>query len=206
MELRELEEKLNFDLNRQLISSTVLLDDLHIIEEDDRKLSQYADPRYVPFYYHLGKYLKPKNLLEYGLGLAFFSTCFMKSCRTVEKFFAFQERDKNFYSNRMAIKNIKRVFNGKFYYHLGRIVDADCQEKLSVDKWDLVFINEKLHYDTHMLHLDIAWEHLNEGGYIVVDYAITHPNAAKSLANFCKIQNIKPIIIKTRYGAGIIQK
>jgi predicted O-methyltransferase YrrM len=206
MELRELEEKLSLDLKRQLISPSVLLDGLRIIDDEDRKSSQYVDPLYVPFYYHLGKYLKPKSLLECGFGLAFLSTCFMKSCRTVEVMFALQERVDEFYSNRIAIKNIKTVFDGTFYYHYGQILDATCQEKLNANNWDLAFLNDKLHYDKHMLQLDIVWDHLNDGGHIVADNIIAHTHAATALMNFCKIKNIKPIIFKTRFGTGIIQK
>ena len=57
-----------------------------------------------------------------------------------------------------------------------------------------------------MLCLDVVWSHISDGGHLVMDYIITHSNAAKAFSNFCKIENREPIIIKTRYGTGIVQK
>ena len=206
MELRELEEKLESDLNRSIISSSVLLDNLSVIDERNRTLGQYVDPRYAPFYYHLGKYLKPKTLVEIGFGLAFFSTCFMKSCRTVEEFFGFQEEAEGFYSNKFALRNIKKVFDGKFYYHYGQVLDDMFRLKIDQNKWDLALFNEECEYDKHMFHLDVVWSHINDGGYIVMDYVNSHDHASKAFANFCKIENRKSIIMETRYGVGIVQK
>ena len=206
MDLKELKINLDLDISKQIITSNILLDNLRVINEDSRKTSAYVDPRYIPFYYYLGKYLKPRNIIEIDFSLAFFSTCFIKSCKTVENFLAFQESGEEYYSNNLALKNIKTVYHGHLDYYEGRINDKIFQDIISQNKWDLVLFNEEKNYDKHLLHLDVMWSHLNMGGYIVMDYINSHENAKLAFHNFAKIENREPIILTTRYGVGIIQK
>jgi len=206
MNLQELKSCLEADLSKQVITPGILLDHLRVINEDSRKTSAYVDPRYIPFYYYLGKYIQPKSMIEMGLGLAFFSTSFMKSCKTIEKLLAFQETSGEYYSANLALKNIKSVYRGNVDYYEGTVNDILFQKYISENKWDLVLINEEYGYDKHMLHLDVAWSNLNADGYIVMDYINSFENAKRAFHNFCKIENREPIILPTRYGVGIVQK
>ena len=206
MNLKELKANLENDLVKQIITPNVLLGHLRVISESSRKTSAYVDPRYIPFYYYLGKYLQPKNMIEMGFGLAFFSTCFMRSCKTVENFLAFQEVGEEYYSNNLALKNIKTVYRNSLNYYQGSVNDKIFQDCISKNKWDLILFNEEKDYDKHMLYLDVVWSHLNLDGYIVMDYIQSHENAKRAFHNFCKIENREPIILPTRYGVGIIQK
>ena len=205
MELRELEESLVSDLSRSLVSPHILLDNLNMIREWDRQLSQYVDPLYMPFYYHLGKRLEVKRLIEMGFGLALNSTCFMKGCRTVQKFFAFQDKTDEYYSNKLALQNVRKVYRNEFFYHYGKLTDIEFEKRLGHCEWDLAIFNEQTGYDQHLLGFDMVWKQIAEGGYMVVDH-VDSQNASKAFANFCKIQNRIPIIIKTRYGVGIVKK
>ncbi|RDJ35360.1 MAG: hypothetical protein DWQ19_11130 [Crenarchaeota archaeon] len=205
MELKELKERLDLDLERSLVSPSVLLDDLSVIDERDRKLSQYVDPLYVPVYYHLGKYLKPNNLLEFGLGLGLFSTCFMKSCKTVENFLGFQEKTDKYYSDKFALRNIKKVLNGNISLYYGQPADKKFFEAVSKRKWNVAILHEEKDYDEHMFELDISWQHLDEDGYLIIDH-ISSKNTSTAFENFCKIENRKPIFIETRYKLGIAKK
>ena len=97
MALKELEDKINKDLKNQYVPSYILLDRLRVIDEDSRKTSSYVDPYYIPFYYYLGKYLKPFNLLEIEVNLGFFSCSFFKSCVDVDSYLGFQSKTKDFH-------------------------------------------------------------------------------------------------------------
>lgn len=206
MELTELKNKIELDLKKQLVPSHILLDNLRVIDESSRKTSAYMDPQYLPFYYYLSKYLQPVNLLEIGFGLGFFSSCFLKGCNTVKNLLVFQQKSKDFYSNKLGVKNIKSVYKNTFIYYEGNLTDVKYKQYLNQVKWDLCLFNEEREYDKHILALDSVWDRLNDGGTIVMDYIDAHADAKDAFDNFCKIKNIKPIKFDTRYGTGIIKK
>ena len=73
-------------------------------------------------------------------------------------------------------------------------------------KWDLIMVNERILYDTHLECLEILWPFLSSGGLLVVDRVVSDKSAKDSFSNFCNIKNRDPFVIKTRYGVGIVQK
>jgi len=206
MNLQELKDNLEIDLDNQFVNPSVLLDKLTVINEESRKTSSYVDPRYIPFYYYLGKYIKPKKMIEIGFGLGFFSTCFLKSCDSVEYYLGFQEKTEDFFTPRFAIRNIKSSFRKNLDHYYGHFSDSDFQKKIVGHKWDIVFFNEETSYDKHLFNMDSVWDIMDSDGYLVVDYVESNVDTKEVFNNFCKIHNRTPIILKTRYGVGIIQK
>ena len=206
VDLGSLVKSINSDLKGQLISSRVLMNNFRFINELSRKTPAYSDPLFVPFYYYLGKYIKPKTVLEMGFRLGLFSGSFFKSCSTVDHFFGFQSKPEGFYSPRMARANIKQSYRGSIDFYMGTVLDDVFVEKLSSKSWDLVIINEEENYDTHRTYLDYIWENVSHEGLVVMDYVNSHKPAGDALIDFCKGNNRDPIFFKTRYGVGVVKK
>lgn len=206
MDIEKLRIKLQEELDRQIISATTLLSSFRVITEASRKTSAYTDHRYIPFYYYLGKHIQPKTFLEVGFRLGLLSGCFLKSCKSVESFLAFQKQGQLFYSPKLGMKNVLDNFAGKVDVYVGDFTDVKFRQRLSTEQWQLVVINEEMTYDEHRLYLDILWPHLEMGGLIVMDYLESHEPARTTYFDFCKVHNRDPITIKTRYGVGLIQK
>lgn len=72
IDLKKLKLDVDVHLKKELISGKLLLDRFCMINEDSRKSPSYSDPKFTAFYYHLGKYLEPKSLLEVGFDLGLF--------------------------------------------------------------------------------------------------------------------------------------
>lgn len=195
------------DFEKQLMCSRILLDSFRLSDESSRKTGAYQDPRYLPFYYYLAKHVNSKSLVEIGFRLGLASGCFFKRCKTVEHFLAFQEKDHELYSPRLAHANIRDVYKGEFNTYVGKVLDENFREMLSRRTWDLFFINENVSHDLHKSYLDLAWKHLSHDGLLVVDYVNpSNKSVYDSFTSFCRIQNRTPAFYNTRYGIGIIQK
>lgn len=205
MQLQEIKETLQPQLNKQLISPRILLSKFRLIDERSRETGAYQDPLFTPFYYHLGKVVAPKSLLEIGFRLGLLSGCFLKGCNTVENFLAFQAHDDVFYSPRLASANIRDVYKGEFYTHVGKLNDESFVEKLK-SNFDLVLVNEQLSYDQQRDCLDLVWDHMNLDALLVLNYTDSHPANKEAFETFCKVVQREPIYFKTRYGTAIVQK
>ena len=210
MDIQELKVKLENALDQKLVSARVLLGRMRVIEEMSRKTFAYTDDRYTPFYYHLGKYIQPKSLFKVGFRLGFLSCCFLKSCRTVERFLGFQEvaKEGEYFSPRMGVANVKDAYPfPKFVdVYVGDFLDVPFVEELHSTKWDMVIFNEETTSDKFRLHLDLTWPHVKEGGLIVVDYVNYHKTTGDVYRDFCKVQNREPTVVNTRYGVGLIER
>jgi hypothetical protein len=205
MNLKDFSKDLDLKLKNQLISSRVLLDKLRLVDESSRKSGQYQDPLYLPFYYHMGKYIAPKSILQIGLNLGLEICCFLQGSKSPQYFFAFQNNDGSFYSERLAFSNIKDIskkINKEFYY--GSIFDDEFLSKLK--NFDLILITEKNNFDKIMDALNIFWNNLNLDGFLVVDYLDYDKKIKKIFLDFCKTKNREGIVYETRYGVGIVQK
>jgi len=190
-------------LNKQLISPRILLDNLRLIDESSRKSGAYQDPFNFPFYYYLGKYLKPKVLMNFGLRLALNTSCFLRSCKTVEEIFGFEKVGSEFFSPRLAIANIKDLNSKiKINFYFGYLENFISDIK----NLDLIFYNEQLDQNEMQKSFEMTWDSLNLDGFCVVDYVESNKNVKNAFESFCKIVNRDPIFIKTRYGIGIVQK
>jgi|SaaInlV_165m_DNA_1040744.scaffolds.fasta_scaffold01469_3 predicted O-methyltransferase YrrM len=205
-ELKEIVSNLESNLQDGLISPRIILSSLRFIDESSRKSGAYADPLYMPFYYHLGKHISPKSYIQIGFNLGLSSACFMKSCNSVEDFLAFQRKNEVFYSSRLSIKNVKNHYKNNFSFYHGGFHDEAFEKSVHSKKWDLIMVNERILYDTHLECLEILWPFLSSGGFLVVDRVVSDKSAKDSFSNFCNIKNRDPFVIKTRYGVGIVQK
>ena len=209
MDIQELKVKLEKQLNQQLVSARTLLGRMRVIEERSRQTFAYNDDRYIPFYYHLGKHIGPKSFLKIGFHLGLLSSCFLKSCRTVETFLGFQEKeDEEYFSPRVGIANVKDAYpNPRFIdVHVGAFLDDKFTQVMNKTNWDLVVFNEETTGDKLRLHMDLVWPHVDEGGLIVVDYVNNHKPTGETYRDFCKIQNREPTVVNTRYGVGLIER
>jgi hypothetical protein len=206
MDLQELGDKLTPEFEKELISSRVLLDRLVVIDEASRKSAAYQDPRYAPFYFHLGKFVQPKTLIEFGFGLGLLSSCFFAKCETVESFLAYEPNTDDFYSPRLAFSNVKKSYQGKFDFYRGKFTDDKFLHKLDENEWDLAFLNDETSLDQNRDYLDLLWERMSFDGFIVMNYLFRHKPAKDAFETFCKIVNRKPVFFNTRYGTGIVQK
>jgi len=202
---KDVQAAIQSDLDKQLINPSILLDGLRVVNDAVRKASAYGDPKYVPFYYYLGKYLRPETFLELGFGLGFLSTAFLRGCPSVHYFLGFQEGDE-VYSAKLGLKNLRSAYRGEQALHIGKLTDIEFEKLLTNRKWDLVFINEEANYDKLLFELEVVWENMALDGHIVMDYINANKVSAEAFKNFCKIKNREPVVFSTRYGTGVIQK
>lgn len=196
------------DLKNQKIYARVLLDSLVMLNEQSRSCSFYQDPTYAPFYYYLGKYITPKTFLEIDTGIAVNSSCFFKSCKTVDEFFCIQEKTKDNYTPRFALKNIKMNYKKSFNFHYGSYKDEVFESILDKKDWDLAFINKDVNlYDELLGLITKIWLKLSINGILVLDFVKTNKNVNKCYENFCKItKNLETNLFNTRYGTAVLIK
>lgn len=205
--LDHLERELNEKLTRQQVSPRVLLDRLNLLDEASRKTSQYQDPNYFPFYYHLSKSVHPKTIFQVGFDLGLPLCCFLAGCDSAEKVIAFQKRDGSFYSPRIAVSNIKIVRRSglSLDFHLGDFLDESLESMISVGL-DLAFVT--CHVKDEELNdiLYLTWKHMNLDGVLVVDHMRSNPKVFDVFKSFCKTQNREYVFFETRYGTTVVRK
>ncbi len=144
-------------------------------------------------------------MCEIGLQLGLLSGCFLTGCQTVEHFLAFQKETDEFYSQRISRANIRDKYKGSFDFYYGKTTDEAWEVKFNLP-WDVVFINDEADYDQHMSYLDMAWDKMDYGGRVVMDYISSHEPSKDAFFNFCKVNGREPITMDTRYGTGIFEK
>jgi len=206
IDLKKLKDDVEGKVRASNLSTRVFLDQFRVIDESSRKTGAYNDSRYAPFYYYLGCLIQPKSMVEIGFRLGLLSGCFLKGCKEVENFLAFQEKTEIFYSPRMGRSNIKDVYKKTFDIYLGKLYDGGWLERFKKQTWDVIFINEEKNYDQHMDYLESTWPQVSYNGLVVMDYVSSHEPAKEAYLNFCKIKNRDSTLIDTRYGVGLVQK
>jgi hypothetical protein len=204
--IEDLKPLLDADLDNSFVTPNVLMSSFLFLDEKSRLTSPYTDPRYIPFYYYLGKYITPRTVIEVGLRLGLFSGVFFKSCKTVEHFFGFQRLTGEYYSPRLAKRNIKVNYRKSVDVYSGQIMDDEFSKKFSSYTWDLAIVNEDMPYDQHREYLDTLWTRLSLGGIIVSDYVSNGQPGGTAFIDFCKTKNRTPVRFATRYGVGMVQK
>jgi hypothetical protein len=193
-------------LEKGTITGKALLSRFRLLDETSRESPAYSDTRYAPFYYILGQELPAKNLLEMGFRLGICSGCYLRGCRTVEHFLAFQEVGKSYYSPRLGIHNVKDYFKGDLDVYIGAVTDHKFTSKLEAREWDLAIVNEEREYDTHLAYLELIWSNLAFDGTVVMDYVTHHKASETAYQDFCRRKGKKPQVIPTKYGVGVITK
>lgn len=206
MSLDDFKSRLTTDLDRQLVSSRVLLQRFVFIDESSRRTAAYTDPRFTPFYYHLGKYVQPKKLLCVGLRLGLLPGCFLKSCKSVENILAIESQKDAYFSPRLGLKNIRQNFKGDLRFKTNSWEVPSDKTPFNDDVWDVTIVDEELDYDICRIVLDKIWENTVEGGLIVMDYLeSTKPNG-RAFRDFAKIHNRESVEFNTRYKVGVVEK
>ena len=91
MNFKDLQEK----LDNPTIHSKQLLGTATLINEKDRESGAFTDPKYLPFYYHIGKLCKAKSVfhIDYALGLE--DMCFIQGANT-EKWLGYTNGNEEF--------------------------------------------------------------------------------------------------------------
>lgn len=205
IDLKKLKKRLDSDLKKQLVSGRVLLDRYCMIDELSRKSPSYCDPNYAGFYYHLGKYIRPNSLMEFGFDLGLFSACFMIRCKSVNNYFGFRDYDGTYFSHRIGAKNIKRSYRGKAKYHYGNIHD-NVFDKVFQQTWDMVIFSSEEKYDKHLQYFDFVWPHLNENAIIVCDNIKRNSPTREAFEAFAHSKNREFTFFATRHGTMVLQK
>jgi hypothetical protein len=206
MNISELKPLLDQDLKKSLVSPDTLLHSFLLLTEDSRKSMAYTDPKYIPFYYYLGKHIAPVSFVEVGFRLGLCSGCFFRSCKTVKNFLAFQRQSAEYYSPRLALKNIKKNYRGTVDVVVGDIMGKEFLGKYTGRTWDLALMNDEMGYDEHRVAFDTLWNGLALGGFVVADFVDTHKPGGTAFRDFCRTKNREPVFFPTRYGMGMVQK
>lgn len=206
IDLLSLQKNLSVLLEKELVGGKILLDKMSMLDETSRRAAAYSDPKYAPFYYHLGKFVTPKSLISFNFGLGLLESSFLVSCKTVEHFTGIRQPAPEYYSPRMGINNIKLNYKGTLYFYINNIYDDALVEKISPIKWDMVVINEEMTYDDHLAYLEFVWPYLNDNGIVVAEYIKRNESASNAFYAFGESVNRPPISFHTRYGTGILQK
>jgi len=193
------------EIKKQLIPARVLLTQFSLIDGNDRKSLEFQDPRFYPFFYHLGKFIKPKTMLEIGFNLGMASGCFLKTCKSVDHLLAFQRKTPIYFSSRFGFKNLKRIYNKKLDFYNGSIMDEAFLNKLSAISWDFVIFNDILKYDEYRIFMETIWSHISVDGYLLVDHC-RNEVTKRFVEDFSKIINREHVVINTRNGTALYQK
>jgi predicted O-methyltransferase YrrM len=187
------------------IPPRVLLSKFRFIDEQSRYSRACLDPHYMPFYYHLGKHCPVENLLEIGFGLGLKSSCYFMGSPGTKHYLSLQEPPDEYYSIRMGVANVKQAWRNKFRVHVGSFHDETFISALREKKWDLVLVDEKKQYDTHLLWLNTVWEEMNHDGLIFVDQ-LCDGQVSRAYHDFCVVKHREPYIFPTRYKIGVVVK
>lgn len=205
----ELQDIKNFVVSKfkNPIPSYVFLDNMRMIDEESRKSFAYNELTYIPFYYWLGKVLKPVNMIEIGFQLGLLSGTFLRACNSVERFLAFQEVKKGeYYSKRLGQSNIKDLYKGKLFIHAGNITDDVFEARFNSVHFDLALINEETSYDKYRFYFDMLWPQMSINGVMVADRLKINKVLSLAFKDFCLSKNVEPMYINTRYGIVLIKK
>lgn len=202
-------ELLRQQLNAGLINSDVILSGAKLVGDTDHESTSFRDPRYLPFYYHLGKQLQPKVVYQIGAKLGLVGAAFMKSCKSVTDWIAMDE-DRN--HRAMVITSNLRLNENPAYrtteYQSGymglndSMLDIKNEHTEAFPGCDMSFLSEDFGKDRYLRHLNFLWMILKPEGLLVADYI----TANDAFHEFCRVKNREPMIFETRYGVGIVQR
>lgn len=197
-------ELLQRNLDDGHITSEILLSGTKLYSESSRDSILYKDNRYLPFYYHLGKQLQPKEVVQIGPVLGLVGACFLRSCQTVEHWLAIGNGEKHC----GAIIKDNLVLHTKYQGTWGHInymglIPEMLEPQIESDiKYDLGFLTESFDEGRYRKYLDFLWTHLASEGLLVADYISSN----SVFHDFCRVKNREPMIFDTRYGVGIVQR
>lgn len=192
------------DLKKNAISPGVAMSNCFVANPTARESFQYNDTTYLPFYYHLGKYVNAKNLLIMGVETGILAACFLKNCK-VNNILAFQEKTKEYYSPRIVSSNIFKQNKNNLDIYYGDALDEEFQNKIVKEEWDCTLINLDLNYDKLRNYYDIAWNNLKLDGIMVIESNVSN-YSKKATEDFLSVIQKDYIKFKTRYETVVVEK
>lgn len=204
--IENFKEEVENNLKKQIISGKYILDRFCLIDETSRKSAAYLDHTYAPFYYYLGKKLNnAKSLIEIGFDLGLLSSSLLISCKTIEHFLGIKEKNENFTSNKIGIKNIDKVYKKEKKAIIGKMNEDKILIEIKKRKWDVVIINEEKDYDKNLEYIQRIWPDIADNGIVISEY-LFNPAVHEAVKSFSKKEQIKMHVFKTRYKTCLIQK
>lgn len=198
-------EQIENDLEKSIITTNILTSNFKFIDQLSKRSYSFNDNKYIPFYYYLGKYIKPQSILEVGIDLGFISSCFLKSCKTVEYYFGFQPKNDILWDEKLYKSNVKKNYKNNIETHYGKLLDKKFLEIIEEKKFDLAIINTKDNYDDLFTICDLIFINLNNNGYFVMDF-IKQDKNKKIFFNIANGYKKEYKVFDTRYGTGVIKK
>ena len=185
-------------LAHSFMRSETLLGMVKVLDRSSRETPAFNDPKYLPFYYHLGTQCTPKRVIQVGSKLGLIGACFLQGCKTVENWLAVDEYSDNPPHN--IIRSNLRMYSEAYINYM--MFDKELFEDNSTD---LGLLTEKYGLAATERYMELLWKSLRSEGLLVVDYI--HDEAMKkSFTEFCKVRNREPVLFDTRYGLGVVNK
>lgn len=193
-------------MSQSFLSPKALLSKMSILDDPIRTSSVYHDPNYLPFYFHLGRVLKPRSIFCLGAELGLQVGCLLEGCQDPQRVVCLQPPSEDTYSSRIAVSNIKFVAGKHFPISLGiGTINDDAAAAIKGYRFDLAMIVVSMPVDDLMESMDFCWSLLGDDGLMVVDM-LDDRNAGVVFEDFCKGRSIDHRTLKTRYGTGIASR
>lgn len=194
------------DLKKSLVTTKVLTSNFKFIDEASKKSHAYNDNLYIPFYYHIGKYLKPTTMLEVGVDLGFISSCFFKSCKTVDYYLGFQSKKEEVnWDKSLYLSNIKKNYKKQLDVYYGDFLDKSFLDIVENKKFDIAIININDSFDKLFALCDFIFLNLNKDGYMIFDF-IKNNKSREIFFNIANGYKKEYKVFETRNGTGVLKK
>ena len=200
--------KLQEDLDKALIGPHQLLSGTKVLAESSRESPEYQDRRNLPFWFHLGKQVSVSEVLQIGAMIGLPAACFLQSCKSVSNWGVVQSFTQNVRedgTNNVMSSNIKlHSPEIEVAYHPRRFV---MQGKGAIGSCGLAILTEECGSSRYSPtdFLTLLWDCLKPEGLLVCDY-INSNAQGEAFREFAGVKNREPVIFKTRYGVGIIER
>ena len=204
--MKDLVEKVRTSFKSSALSAQCLLAKFKYLPPDVTNRTFFYDPKYYPFYFHLGRHVTAENVLDMSLAGGLPLSCFLLGKTGTENVLAFQRQSVDFYSPRMATHNVRAVYRRRLSAHVGAMDDVTFQKKLQSYDWNAVLMTERLPYDECLGYLRVIWSSVASGGIIILDYVNYDKSMGQAYHDFAKTSNRDTVIFDTKYGVGLICK
>ena len=156
-------------------------------------------------FYYLGKYISPVNFFELGFDLGLTSSCFLKSCKTVEYFLGFQKKTKDFYNDGLGKSNLRINYKKNFDVYYGDFFDKDFSTFFDKKNFDLMVINSQDEYDKLFSIAESLYLKLKDKGYLVFNNLNINKNK-EIFMNIATGYKKEHRFFGSKYPVGILQK
>tara|TARA_Y100000034_G_scaffold42676_1_gene52233 strand:+ start:55 stop:633 length:579 start_codon:yes stop_codon:yes gene_type:complete len=192
MDFKYLQDK----LDNPTINSKQLLGTATLLNENDRESGAFTDPKYLPFYYHIGKQCEAKSLfhLDYALGLE--DMCFIQGANS-ERWSGYANGNEENRLN-VATNNVRFFCKNSSF-----TTDLDEFEKNVEAKFDAFIVTSP---KPLRVFKDDIWNNLNPEGLLIVDNIYSSDEGEEWFTKFATSVSREPVFFKTRYGIGIIER